>query len=135
MAVIFKKYERTESTLTELGTVASHIPGGKLSFTPGSLQKFLAGNIKAISILLIAKNGDSATTPLSKRMSAVVKAALANGASKAECLQAISGLLILETEDGSNIIAAPRGADGEEESITIGARHQPKVTYDDLVAF
>lgn len=134
MALIFKKYERTEGTLTELGSVASQIPGGKLKFTPGSLDKYKAKSIKAISILLIDKKGDSTTAPLSKRASAAILAALDNGASKEDCLAAISKLVVVETEDGANIIAAPQGSNDEVE-ITVATASKNKVTYDDLVAF
>ncbi len=136
MALQFKMYERAESTLVEIGSVASQIPGGTLNFTPGSLAKFQAGQIKSISMLLTNKKGESLTCPLSKRVSATVKAALENGSSKSDCLKAIAKLTIVETEDGSNIISAPQGAGGVEETITINAAvTSSKVTYQDLVAF
>lgn len=125
----------TASNLTELGTVAQQIPGGSIKFTPGSLAKYLAGQIEAISMVLYDKKGESDTAPLSKRVSATIKNALANGSSKTECLQAILKLQLVETKDGSNIISAPRGAGGEEEEVTVASASKSKVTYDDLVAF
>lgn len=136
MALQFKMYERTESTLVEIGTVGQQIPGGSLKFTPGSLAKFQAGSIKAISMLLTNKKGESLTMPLSKRVSATVKNALENGSNKSDCLKAIAKLLILETEDGANIISAPQGTGGVEEEITINATvTNSKISYQDLVAF
>jgi hypothetical protein len=135
MALNFKVYVPKESTLTELGTVASQIPGGKIGFTPGSLNKYLAGSIKAISILLTNKEGESDTAPLSVRVSATIKDALAEGATKAECLSAISKLMLVETKDGGNIIAAPRGEGGEEEQVSIEAAVKSPVTFGKLVAF
>jgi len=135
MALLFKKYVPTESTLTELGSVASMVPGGTIGFTPGSLNKYLAGTIKSVSILLTNKKGESTTVPLSKRVSSTVKTALENGASKEDCLNAITKLVIVETEDGANIIAAPRGAAGEETVVTIASAAKAAVTFEDLVAF
>lgn len=136
MALNFKKYEpRESSTLVDLGTVASQIPGGKISFTPGTLAKYRAGSIKSISMLLTDKSGMSVTAPLSKRASAGIFAALKNGSSKEDCLAAISKLTILETEEGGNIIAAPRGASGKEIEITLSVATPNKITFDDLVQF
>lgn len=136
MALQFKMYERAESTLVEIGTVGQQIPGGSLKFTPGSLAKFQAGSIKAISMLLINKKGESLTMPLSKRVSATIKSALEGGKAKSDCLKAIAKLLILETEDGANIISAPQGEGGVEEEIVINATvTNSKVSYQDLMAF
>ena len=135
MALNFVKYVPKESTLKELGTVASVIPGGTIGFTPGSLNKYLAGTIKAVSILLTDKEGGSETVPASKAVSTTIKNALAKGATKAECLNAITKLMIVETEDGSNIIAAPRGAAGEETTVSIATAAKAAVTFEDLVAF
>ena len=134
MALQFKKYEGAESTLVDVGTVSSQIPGGTLKFTPGSLGKFQAGMIKAISMLLINKKGDSVTCPLSKRVSVTVKNALENGTTKGDCLKIIAKLMIIEREDGSNIISAPRGSGGEEEELVINASvNTSKVSYEDIV--
>lgn len=128
----FKKYEPKEANLTDLGTVASQIPGGKLSFTPNSLAKYQAGQIKAISILLTNKKGDSTTAPLSKRVSATISNALKAGKTKADCLAAILKLMIVETEDGSNIISAPRGEGGTEEEVSVASAKANATAYEDL---
>lgn len=135
MALNFKKWTPKESNLTELGTVAELIPGGTINFTPGSLARYKAGQIKAISILLENKKGESDTAPLSKRVSATISNALASGATRAECLTAILKLQMLETEEGANIISAPRGESGEEEGITVATAAKSKVTWDDMVAY
>jgi hypothetical protein len=134
MALQFKMWTPTESNLTELGTVASQIRGGKIKFTPGSLAKYQAGQIKAISILLTNKKGESTTAPLSKRVSATMKSALANGSTKQDCLSAILKLQLLETEDGANIISAPRGASGEEEEVSVESGAKSQTTYEDILA-
>jgi hypothetical protein len=135
MALNFKTYTPAASNLTELGTVAEQIPNGRIKFTPGSLDRYRAGQIKAISMLLTDKNGDTDTAPLSKKVSATISNALKSGASKSDCLTAILKLEMLETEDGANIISAPRGAGGEEEEVRVSSATKTKVTYDDLVAF
>lgn len=132
MALPFKVWTPTESNLTELGTVASQIPGGTIKFTPGSLAKYQAGQIKAISILLTNKKKESATAPLSKRVSATIANALKNGATKGECLTAILKLTLVETEDGANIISAPRGESGQEEEISVATASKSTVSYEDF---
>jgi hypothetical protein len=133
MALQFKVYERAESTLVEIGTVSSQIPGGSLKFTPGSLAKFQAGQIKSISMLLTNKKGESTTCPLSKRVSATIKTALENGTTKSDCLRAVAKLNIVETEDGANIISAPQGVGGVEEELVINAAvTNSKINYQDL---
>jgi hypothetical protein len=135
MALQFKQYVPKESTLTDLGTVASQIPGGKISFTPGTLAKYQAGNIKSMSMLLTDKQGLTTTLPLSVRVSSTVKNALANGATKNECLNAIVKLNIVETDKGANIISAPRGEGGEEETVAITTATKTTVAYEDLIAY
>ena len=138
MALQFKKYEGTEFSLVEIGTVASQIPGGSLKFTPNSLAKYQAGQIKAISMLLANKKGESLTMPLSKKVSATVKNALENGKSKSDCLRIIAKLVICEDPEDEkvNIICAPQGSGGVEEEITIdNAVTKSKVEYADLVEF
>lgn len=138
MALKFKTYEGAEFSLVEIGTVGSQIPGGSLKFTPGSLAKYQAGQIKAISMLLTNKKGESVTTPLSKKVSATVKNALENGKSKSDCLRIIAKLVICEDPEDEkvNIICAPQGSGGVEEEIVIdSAVTKSKVDYADLVEF
>lgn len=135
MALNFKIYEPKESGLVELGTVASQIPGGKISFTRGSLAKYYAGVIKAISITFLNKKGESDTAPLSKRVSTTVKRALENGATKEDCLNAIAKLLVLETKDGTNVICAPRGEDNDEVEVAIAVATKSAVSYQELASW
>jgi hypothetical protein len=133
-ALQFKMYERAESTLVEVGTVGQQIPGGSLKFTPGSLAKFQAGQIKSISMLLTNKKGESLTMPLSKRVSGTIKSALENGTTKIDCIKAIAKLNIVETEDGAHIISAPQGTGGVEEEVIINAAvTSSKINYEDLI--
>jgi len=134
MAFNFKQYVST-ANLTELGTVSKFIPGGSIKFVPGTIDRYNLGTIKAMAMVLTLKNGDSDTCPLSKRVSAVVKKALDNGTSKRDVLAAIAKLEVLEMEDGSNIISAPRGSSGEEESFEIASLNKSKVTYDELATW
>lgn len=132
MALEFKVYVPKESNLVELGTVAQQIPGGSLKFCPGTVAKYQAGSIKSMAMVLLNKKGESATLPLSKNVSATIKKALENGSTKKECLAAILKLQILETEDGANIISAPRGAGGEEEELTVANATKLVTSYEDL---
>jgi hypothetical protein len=136
MALQFKKYEST-ANLTELGTVSSFIPNGSLKFVPGTIDRYKLGTIKAMAMILINKDGDSTSVPLSKKVSAVIKKALDNGSPKRDVLAAIAKLDILENEDGVNTISAPRSATGEEETFEIGVKganvSKVKATYEDLV--
>ena len=138
MALEFKTYVR-KNNLKDEGTVASQIPGGKLKFTPGSLAKYLAGEIKSISMLLLDSKGDSLTAPLSKKVATTIKNALENGRTKKECLAVILKLNVYETdrvdeETGKKgyVIAAPAGSDGEEVEISVGEETQVKLEYSDL---
>lgn len=140
MALDFKVYEPTESKLVELGTVQSQVgKGGSISFTPGTLAKFEAGTIKALSILFKKKNGESVTCPLSKRVSATVFKAMKNGTKKSQVLTIISKLMVCESEEDSdlNVICGPRGAGGTEEELVMDDKvTKSSVSYADLeVAF
>lgn len=132
MALIFKEYVSTPK-LTELGTVASLIPGGTVKFCPGTIAKFNDGLIKAMSMVLTAKDGQSTTCPLSKRVSATVKKALEGGAPKRDIISAIAKLNVCESIDGKiTTICAPVGKGGEEEEFTIESSAKLAVSYEDL---
>lgn len=135
MALTFANYERAESTLTDEGTVISKIPGGKLKFCPGTIDRYNAKSIKAMSILLFNKKGESTSVPMSKTLSATVAKALDAGTDKKTILGAISKLSIYENEEGMNIIGRPQGS--SEEEIEFTAVELAKVTadYEALVAF
>jgi hypothetical protein len=136
MALQFKVYEPS-NTLESLGTVNEIIPGGKLKFVPGTIDRYNNGVIKSMNMILIDKKGASATCPLSKRVSATIKKALDTGSTKEEVASVIFNLEIGEDEDGRMFIMAPRGSSGEEEefSFTQLTKDKVKTKYEDLVAF
>lgn len=135
MALIFKEYVSTPK-LTELGTVASLIPGGTLKFCPGTIAKFNDGIIKAMSMVLTLKDGTSSTCPLSKRVSATVKNALEGGAPKRDVIAAIAKLNICESIDGKiTTICAPIGKGGEEEEFSVESSAKASVSYEELAAY
>ena len=130
MALNFKKYESTATTLETIGTVASQIPGGSLKFVPGT---FTSG--KRIAIILTNKAGESTVLACSKRVSATLRSALENGSTKKDLLAAIVKLEISEDEEGRNFIMAPQGVGGQEEELNISVATKQKVSYEDLIAF
>jgi hypothetical protein len=132
MAVVFKKYVPKEINLETQGTVQSFTIDGSIMFTRGSLEKYLSGKIKSISMLLTDKKGDSTTMPLSKAVSQTMKEALAAGATKEDCYSTILGLNVVETEDGANIISAPIGSGGNEEPFTV-KKNTKATTYESLL--
>ena len=129
MALQFKTYEAS-NTLESLGTVNEIIPGGTLKFVPGTIERYNNGVIKSMNMILIDKKGDSCTCPLSKRVSATIKDAFDNGATKAEAINVIFQLEIGENEDGSVFIMAPRGSSGEEEGFTFNQVKNLKLSYE-----
>lgn len=132
MALIFTEYVSTPK-LTELGTVASIIPGGTVKFCPGTIAKFNDGLIKAMSMVLTAKDGKSTTCPLSKKVSVRVQKALEGGTPKRDVIGAIAKLNICESIDGKiTTICAPLGKGGEEEEFSIETSAKLEVSYDDL---
>ena len=137
MALIFKEFVSTPK-LTELGTVASLIPGGALKFCPGTINRYNDGLIKAMSMVLTAKDGTSTTCPLSKKVSLTANKALESGAPKRDVVSAISKLVICEgkTKDGKELttICAPLGKGGEEEEFTIDSVSSSALTYEQLEA-
>lgn len=136
MALQFKVYEPT-TKLESQGTVNEIIPGGKLKFVPGTIDRYNNGEIKSMNMILIDEDGASATCPLSKRVSKTIKKALDSGATKEEVASVIFNLEIVEDEDGRLFIVAPRGSSGEEEEFSFAQlkKGNVKKTYEDLVAF
>jgi len=136
VALQFKVYEPT-TKLESQGTVNEIIPGGKLKFVPGTIDRYNNGEIKSMNMILIDEDGASATCPLSKRVSKTIKKALDSGATKEEVASVIFNLEIVEDEDGRLFIVAPRGSSGEEEEFSFAQLKKDKVkkTYEDLVAF
>lgn len=137
MALQFKQYVSTATDLDSLGTVASNLgKKGTLKFVPGTIDRFKSKVIKALCMVLSDDKGNSTTVPLSKRVSGTILNALEDGKTKRDCLLAISKLEIVEVEENGELrhtIVAPRGAGGEEETITVGEVKASKVSYEDLV--
>jgi hypothetical protein len=135
MALNYAVYVSTPK-LNELGTVASLHPGGSIKFCPGTIDKYNAGTIKAMAMVLTLKNGESTTCPLSKRVSATIKKAFDNGATKRDIIAAILKLNICESIDGNNTtICAPAGQSGDEEDFAIQSTAKVASSYEDLVAY
>ena len=131
----FKVYVPSEREV--VGTVGSMIPNGKLKLIPGTIARYEAGTNKAIGVILLNKAGESTTLPCSKKVSATVVSALANGKTKAEVLSAIAKLEITEYENNKThemqqTISAPIGEAGMEEELSIVAANKSTVTYEDL---
>ena len=127
MALEFKVYQGTQTSLETIGTVLAQIPGGSLKFVPGT---FTSG--KRIAVILTNKAGESTVVACSKRVSATLQAALADGKTKKEMLGAIAKLEISEDEEGRNFIVAPQGAGGQEEDFTVAELKKSVATYEDL---
>jgi len=133
MALQFKVYEPS-TKLESLGAVNEIIPGGKLKFVPGTIDRYNNGDIKSMNMILIDEDGASATCPLSKKVSKTIKKALDSGSTKGEVASVIFNLEIIEDEDGRFFIVAPRGSSGEEEEFSFAQlkKDNVKVSYQDL---
>ena len=135
MALNYAVYVSTQK-LNELGTVEGLHIGGSIKFCPGSISRYKTGIIKAISMVLTKKDGTSTTCPLSKKVSATVKHALENGATKGDVVAAILKLNICESLDGKiTTICAPLTEGGDEEEFAINSTAKVAVTYDELAAY
>jgi hypothetical protein len=130
----FQNYVRSEGTLQEIGTVISQITGGKLQFCPGTIDRYNSGTIKAMSILLFNKAGESVSVPMSKALSTQVAKALQGGMMKSKILAAISKLPMYEDED-LTVIGRPQGSAEEELVLAVAEAKKLTVTYDELIAF
>lgn len=97
MAVEFKKYEGSDSTLNELGTVKSVVgKGGKLAL----IRKNFADPNKRVAVLLTNKAGNSAVIACSKQVSDALRA-------KKMTIAHLVGLNIVENDEGHNFISMP----------------------------
>jgi hypothetical protein len=108
MAIAFKKYERQEGNLVELGTLKSLAgKGGKLSF----LRKNFADTSKRVAVVVNKKDGKSAVIPCSKQISDLIRKGEITIAQLAN-LQVVEG----EREDGtkSHFIVMPQGGGTQE---------------------
>lgn len=108
MAIAFKKYQRQDSTLTELGTVKSLAgKGGKIAFS----RKNLKNKQKLVAVFLTKKNGESAVIPCSEQVSQLVRAGEIT-------LPQLAGLQVCEGEHESGelrqFICMPQGGGMKE---------------------
>ena len=86
-------------------------------------------------MVLTLKNGESATCPLSIKVSKTVKAAFENEVPKSDILSAISSLRLCEdiADSSKNYICGPRGTGGQEEEFVIGSKKA--ISYEELAAY
>lgn len=96
MALEFKVYERQESTLDDLGTLAS--TGAKAAFIPKNLLS------EKRVVLVLEKGGKSTTITCSSAVSDTVRQALRKGVAKDTILGALGKLKIFENEDGAHYL-------------------------------
>lgn len=111
MAIAFKKYERQEGNLTELGTLKSLAgKGGKISF----LRKNFADTSKRVAVVINKKDGTSAIIPCSSQVTQLVR--------KGEITIAqLAGLQVVEGEnkagETTHFIVMPQGGGTQEFSV------------------
>lgn len=125
----FKKYE--SNTLEDLGSVATII--GKKGSIRFSSDRNLNSS-KRVTVILQLENGQSAAIPCSSKVSDIARKALEDH-SEAEVLGVISGLHILETEDGRHFISPTGSGEGTplKESYKLADLKNAKLTWDELV--
>lgn len=129
MALQFKVYEKSQDTLTSLGKIHYIVPGGKLRFVPGTIERYNLKVIKSMNMIIKDQSGASTTCPLSKTVSAVVKKALDSGTSKEDVINAIFQLEIGENEK-EQLFIMKSASDNEEEYSYNAASN---VTLEDLM--
>lgn len=118
MAVEFKKFTQSDSTLEDLGTVKSIVgAGGKIAV----IRKNWEDKAKRVAILLTNKKGNSAVIPCSTQVSN----ALRSGKMKIAQLISLS-VVEAEAEDGSkrNFISMP--ATGAIKEVAIDSIKEEK---------
>jgi hypothetical protein len=120
--------------LNELGTLSSLYHSVK--FCDGTINKYDAGINKAYCMVLTLKSGESATCPLSIKVSKTVKTAFENDVPKNDILSAISSLRLCEdiADPSKNYICGPRGTGGQEEEFVIGSS-KTVISYEELAAY
>ena len=133
----FKVYVPKERNI--VGMVADLIPNGKLRFIPRTIKKYKDNINLAIGVILTNAEGESTTLPCSKAVSKSIVEALDNGTEKADCLGIIARLEITEFKHNKSnemvqVISAPVGEGGEEESIDITkvSLAKRKLTYEEI---
>lgn len=97
MAVEFKKYAGSETTLSELGTLKEVAgKGGKIAL----IRKNFADGSKRVAVLVTRKDGQSAIVACSKQVSDALRA-------KKMTIAQLVGLNVIENEEGHNFVSMP----------------------------
>ena len=126
MALAFKVYESV--SLEVLGTLAIIAGvGSKLRFT----NRSMAGT-GLLCVVITKKDGTSDTVTCSKAVTKAVRAALAAGASKVQCLAGIINNNIIEADNGGNYVSAPMGDGVELEEYTLAEIKKVAIDYEQL---
>lgn len=110
MAIAFKKYEKKESALTELGTLKSLAgKGGKITF----LRKNFANKSKRVALVVTQKDGKSAIIPCSQQVSDLIR-------NKEITINQLAGLQVVEGSneagDTTHFVVLPQGGGAQEFS-------------------
>ena len=110
MAIAFKKYQKAESNLVELGTLKSLAgKGGKIAF----IRKNFADKSKRVALLVTKKDGNSAIIPCSKQISDLIR-------NNEITISQLAGLQVVEGEneagDTTHFIVMPQGGGMQEIS-------------------
>lgn len=97
MAVEFKKFTQSDSTLTEEGTLKSIVgKGGKIAL----IRKNWENKDKRVAVLLTNKKGDSAVVACSDQVSKALRSG------KLTIAQLV-GLNVVSNEEGHNFVSMP----------------------------
>ena len=111
MAIAFKKYQKADSNLVELGTVKS-LAGkeGKISF----IRKNFADASKRVAVLINKKDGNSAIIPCSSQVSKLVRDGNIT-------IAQLAGLQVVEGEneagESTHFIVMPQGGGVQEFAV------------------
>lgn len=128
MALEFKIYERAESTLEDLGTLAKLSGrGGRLAFIPGNLM-----STKRVVVVVANVKGESAIVTCSANISSSVRSALKAGTSKKAILGALAQLNVFENEEGAHYLA--QEGSGSLDFHAVGEIVKEAIPYEELVA-
>lgn len=106
----FKKYEKKESNLTELGTLKSLAgKGGKIAF----LRKNFANKSKRIALVVTKKDGTSTIVPCSEPVSTLIR-------NEEITINQLAGLQVVEGEnkagETTHFVVLPQGGAMQEFS-------------------
>lgn len=128
MALTFAVYERAESTLEDLGTLAQLSGrGGRLAFIPGNLM-----STKRVVVVVANAKGESATVTCSNNISNSVRSAMKSGTSKKAILGALAQLHVFENGEGAHFLA--QEGSGSLDFHTVGEVAKEAISYEELVA-